>query len=202
MKRSAQGSLMAAALVTTFVGLTVIGTATAQGMGPEGAGAQPPHTHAMIRHAPSAQHHAQRREQRHTAHLVQLKTALKLTSSQEAAWGAYAVRTAPLTHAHPQATSQDLAPLTTPERLDKLMAIKAERDAHLARHIDASRQLYAALTPEQQKVFDGQPHLHLMKGMGMKMKGRHEMHQKGAFYHSKVSTGVDAGPAGTLSVKS
>lgn len=172
MKRPAQRHLVAAALLTACVGLSAIGTAIAQGTDPEGAA---PQAHSKGRHEHMAQNHARHREQHHTEQLAQLKSALKLNSGQEAAWQAYAVRTAPKAPTAPTAGGQDKAILTTPERLDQLLALKAQRDAQMTRQIDATRQFYAVLTPEQQKVFDAQP---MLLRMGMKVKGEHRMHRE------------------------
>lgn len=106
----------------------------------------------------------------------QLKAALKLTPAQEAAWTRY-------TNAHQppkQATRPDReawAKLTTPQRLDQMQAKKAERDAHMAQVVDATRALYAALDAEQQKVFDSQAP---MAGMGM---GGHHRGERGMSGH-------------------
>jgi Spy/CpxP family protein refolding chaperone len=71
---------------------------------------------------------------------------------------------------------EDWAKLTTPERLDKMQALKAERDARMDKRIDATKSFYAALTPEQQKVFDSQRHGGFQRA-GMKgergMMGKH-----------------------------
>lgn len=109
----------------------------------------------------------------------QLKAALKLTPAQEAAWTRY-------TNAHQppkQATPPDRdawAKLTTPQRLDQMQAKKAERDAHMAQVVDATRALYAALDAEQQKVFDSQAP---MAGMGMGGKHRGERGMQGQHRH-------------------
>ncbi|MDP3521671.1 MAG: Spy/CpxP family protein refolding chaperone [Hydrogenophaga sp.] len=111
----------------------------------------------------------------------QLKAALKLTPAQEAAWTRY-------TNAHQppkQATPPDRdawAKLTTPQRLDQMQAKKAERNAHMAQVMDATRALYAALDAEQQKVFDSQAP---MAGMGMGGKHRGERGMQGQHRHEQ-----------------
>lgn len=123
------------------------------------------------RHEQMAQRMAERQNQ--------LKAALKLTPAQEAAWTRY-------TNAHQppkQATPPDRdawAKLTTPQRLDQMQAKKAERDAHMAQVVDATRALYAALDAEQQKVFDSQAP---MAGMGMGGKHRGERGMQGQHRH-------------------
>jgi hypothetical protein len=71
----------------------------------------------------------------------------------------------------------DMSKLTTPERVDKMREVHAqrvsERTAEMEKKGAAVKAFYAALTPEQQKLFDA----HEMKGHDMKshdMKG-HDM---------------------------
>ena len=52
------------------------------------------------------------------------------------------------------AVPADMEKMSTPERIDKMMAIKAERDAEITKRMNASKTFYGALTPAQQKVFD------------------------------------------------
>jgi hypothetical protein len=44
--------------------------------------------------------------------------------------------------------------LTTPERIDKMMAMKAARDAQINSRMTATKTFYVSLSPQQQKVFD------------------------------------------------
>lgn len=52
----------------------------------------------------------------------------------------------------------ELAKLPTPERIDKMKALRTEHmnamNAAMDKHADATKAFYATLTPEQQKVFD------------------------------------------------
>jgi Spy/CpxP family protein refolding chaperone len=89
-----------------------------------------------------------------------LKAQLKLTPAQDGAWKAFVDARKP---AAPAANMQrpdpvELAKLTTPERLDKMKALREEHlktmTAAMTKHDEATRAFYAALTPEQQKVFD------------------------------------------------
>jgi len=50
----------------------------------------------------------------------------------------------------------EFAKLTTPQRLDRMQARQAERNAMFTQRADATRSFYAALTPEQQKTFDAE----------------------------------------------
>lgn len=104
-----------------------------------------------------------RMDARHAA----LKTQLKITAAQEAAWTNFlASHKAPAGMTGQPAAMADLAKLTTPERLDKMKELRAQHMAEMTTAMDkrteATKALYAALTPEQQKVFDAQA----MQGRG------------------------------------
>lgn len=94
-------------------------------------------------------------------HQADLKDKLKLTPAQEGAWTAYtAAMQHPArmgTHAS-DAQRAEMSQLSTPERIDKMRAVRTERMAQMAAEMDkrgnATKTFYAALTPEQQKVFD------------------------------------------------
>lgn len=164
MKPLVKRSLIVAAILAGIAGVSA--TAIAQGMGQH--------------HGMDPQTHTQRMEQmqkRHAEHQSQLKSALKITASQEAAWNAYVAGTAPNPPAGaPGMTKEDWSQLTTPQRLEKMQAFRAERDAVMAKRIEAVKTFYAALTPEQQKVFDTQAHGGMHRAG---MKGEHRMGGKG-----------------------
>ena len=164
MKPFVKRSLIAAAILAGIAGVSV--TAIAQGAGPQ-AGIQSPRMEQMHK----------RHTERHAEHQTQLKAALKLTAAQEAAWNAYVAGTAPNPPAQaPGMSKEDWSKLTTPQRLDKMQAHRAERDAVMGKRIDAVKTFYAALTPEQQKVFDAQAHGGFHRAG---MKGEHRMGGKG-----------------------
>lgn len=115
------------------------------------------------RHDP--QRHAQRLErmqQRIAEHQSRLKDSLQLRPEQETAWNDFLAKTKPAARPTGERLSRaDWAKLSTPQRLDRLDAMKAERDRQMAQRHDAIRQFYAQLTPPQQKAFDAQ------RGMGI-----------------------------------
>lgn len=197
MKLFSKRSLIAAALATTFVGISATAIAQNAGQGPS----VPPELHA--------QHMAQRgteagkagamdparlaerqkkMTERHAARMTQLKTELKITAAQEPAWNAYVTRTAH--EPRKPVAAEDWSKLTTPQRLDKMQALKAERDAEMSKRIDATKSFYAALTPEQQKVFDTQSHGFQRAGM----KGEHRMGGKGGHHGMGGGMGCEGGP--------
>ena len=110
----------------------------------------------------------------HTPHKLQTT----LTPAQEAAWTRYtSAHQPPQRGARPDRDAW--SKLTTPQRLDQMQAHKAERDAHMAQAMEATRALYAALNAEQQKLFDSQAP---MAGMGMRGKAQGE-HRHGGMRH-------------------
>jgi len=88
-----------------------------------------------------------------------LKAELKLTPAQEGAWTAFTAALKPpagLLGKRPDFA--ELAKLPTPERIDKMKALHAQRESEMNAVMDkrgeATKVFYAALSPEQQKVFD------------------------------------------------
>ena len=102
--------------------------------------------------------------------LGDLKTQLKITAAQEAAWQAFA------TQAKAQAASmqalraqmqQDTG--TAPERMAQRTAAMQQRAAGMATMTNAFGSLYAVLTPEQKAIADqnvGMGGHHGMRGFG------------------------------------
>ena len=110
--------------------------------------------HSMMGSPKMHEHRDAMRTQRHQKHLDEMKVYLQLQASQEAAWQSFAgVMKTPIKRPAPPAPSE-LEKLSTPERIDKMMAQKTERDAEITKRMNASKTFYASLTPAQQKVFD------------------------------------------------
>lgn len=138
--KSIRNTLIATALMAGLTGLALAHSPHAPGDTPRVG-----RTEKMREH--SAEHHAQ--------HLATLKSKLNLQAAQEPAWNRF---TQSMQHgarlARPERAS--LEKMTTPERLDQMQAMKAERDAHMQQRTEATRALYAALNAEQKQVFDQQ----------------------------------------------
>ncbi|MBS0411586.1 MAG: Spy/CpxP family protein refolding chaperone [Proteobacteria bacterium] len=78
--------------------------------------------------------------------------------------------------------------LTTPQRLDRMLAKMDEHHAHMVAHIEAVKRFYAQLSPAQQKAFDA---------MGPMMHGRHGMGGPGmGGHHGPMGGPPDDGPMG------
>jgi len=117
---------------------------------------------------------AQRLQQRMAEHQARLKASLQLTPAQEPAWNAFVARLQPAQRpAQPAMDREAWQQLSTPQRLDRLEALKAERDRAMAQRHDAIRSFYAQLTPAQQKAFDAQ---HGFMRSGMKHHRGHGQH--------------------------
>ena len=90
-----------------------------------------------------------------------MKAKLKITPAQEGAWTTFTAAMQPPARMGGRPTPEQRAEfdqLSTPERIDKMRALRTERMTQMSAAMDkrgeASKTFYAALTPEQQKVFD------------------------------------------------
>ncbi|WP_295502842.1 Spy/CpxP family protein refolding chaperone [Limnohabitans sp. Rim8] len=105
------------------------------------------------------------RGERHMQHLAQLKAKLNLQAAQEPAWNTFIQSMEPPTRiARPERASVEK--MTTPERLDMMQAMKAQRDAHIQQRSEATKAFYTTLNAEQKQVFDKET-VRRMKGFGM-----------------------------------
>lgn len=96
---------------------------------------------------------------------AELKAALKITPEQEAAWTTFNTAMKPPADMQAQRMDRDsMAKLTTPERIDKMQAMQAERHAAMEQRAKATKAFYATLTEAQKKVFDEQAMRHGRKG--------------------------------------
>lgn len=134
-----------------------------------------------------------RMAERHAKHLADMKIRLQISPAQEGAWTAFADAMQP-----PVRTAVDrskfraeMEKLTTPERIDKMQALKAQRDAEMTKRANAVKTFYAALTPAQQKVFDLESLKHgRMGGHG----GHHGMGMGQGMGHGMGHQGMGHGP--------
>lgn len=171
------GILATAALAATAQ--TVAPAAPATAGAPAKAGGY--HGDRMGRHDPA------KMQARIAKHQADLKAKLKLTPTQEGAWTTFtASMQPPVRGARPDraAMKAEFDKLSTPERIDKMRALRAQRmtemNAAMDKRGDATKTFYAALTPEQQKVFDSQRMSRGGKGQGgMGHDGHHGQHHKG-----------------------
>ncbi len=93
-------------------------------------------------------------------HMEDMKIVLRLRPDQEPALAAFMAAHEPK---RIERRLADPGKLTTPQRLEEMAKLDAEMDAHQKASRDALARFYAALSPDQQKVFDA---LHRLKGHG------------------------------------
>ena len=93
-------------------------------------------------------------QQRRAERAQALKQKLQLTDAQQPAWDAFQKAMQPPARA--RLDRAELRKLTTPERIDRMHALREQRAAEADQREQAIKTFYAQLTPEQQKVFDAQ----------------------------------------------
>ena len=103
----------------------------------------------------------------HKAHLAAIKKQLSLTPEQDTTWAQWVESIKPVEGmGRPDMKKADWAGLTTPQRLDKMQSMHEEHSQRmaqaLARHTEATKTFYAALTEAQQKTFDQVTLRHMM----------------------------------------
>lgn len=162
MSRFATQALMAK---HAYVAALLAGTAAvagAQTMGSPPAGMQGSHP-GMMQHG-RAEHgtHDPAKMQAYVAkRQAELKAKLNLTPEQEGSWATFTAAMKPPTQP-PQGMTRpnpaEMEKLTTPERIDKMRAMREQRQAIMAsersKREEATKTFYATLNAEQKKVFD------------------------------------------------
>ena len=96
--------------------------------------------------------------------LAELKQKLQITPAQEGAWAAFAAAHQPPATPMMRPDREAMARMTTPERIDQMRAMRAQRNAEMDRRMEATKSFYAALTPDQRKQFDEQTARHAHRG--------------------------------------
>jgi chromosome segregation ATPase len=156
MKKTILSTLVSAAFVAAAATPALAQSASSGGEGPQ------------ARHFAQRQHEGQRASrlpsERVEARLAYLKTALKITDAQQTQWDAFAGTL----RKHAQEADQRVqkmraegaarrekgAQSTAIERMERGQARLAAASARLNETLSAAKPLYAALSPEQQKIAD------------------------------------------------
>ena len=116
--------------------------------------------------------------------LQELKAKLQLTPEQESAWSSYtaALQTRPAHWAEHEQQHQELSRLSTPERIDRMKNLRAqhqsEMNALMDRRGEATKNFYAAINPEQKKVFDRETARMMPGRHGHGPAGHHDSHHR------------------------
>lgn len=118
-----------------------------------------------------------RRAEHRAKRLQELKVFLQLEGNQESAWSSfYAVMQKPIVKPE-RLKPEELEKLSTLERIDKMMAVKAERDSQMNQRMAAIKTFYVSLNTQQQKVFDTHA-LSQIKRFGIYQEHRGDHHGK------------------------
>ena len=133
---------------TIVIGLAVLGMAAGLGASAQTATPDGRHGHAMSqeqRQAKWAEHKAKRQ--------AKLHDALHLTAAQEPAWNNF-VGAMQMPARPAQAERGSWKTMPAPQRMEQAIERSKQRSAFMESRLGALKSFYAALTPEQQKVFD------------------------------------------------
>jgi protein CpxP len=133
---------------------------------PASAQMGPPHDVMFERHIGPPSPEMEKAMAEHRVQMAKdMRTVLRLRPDQESAWQAFQAALAP-----PPRPDKPPGPppmgATTPERLDMMGKHMAQMEARRARIDAATRAFYAALSPEQQQVFDALGRLRGPHGRG------------------------------------
>ena len=155
MNRLLLNTLVSASLVAAAAPAALAQTANPDSTGPQ------------ARHHAQGPDHAQREHrkpsERIEARIAYLKTTLKITDAQQPQWNAFAdtlrkqAREANQrfeTRQAQPARDEKRTPPTAIERLERRQAMMAAASTRLTEVLAAAKPLYAALSPEQQKIAD------------------------------------------------
>ena len=162
--------LFLASIVMASCGYAAV--ASAQTAAPAPAGAQTQMQDKMQRGDHSSMrermfgNHQERMVERVAKRQAELKAKLKITPAQEGAWTTFTVAMQPpanmaggmMSMRHDPKVKAEMDKLTTPERIDKMQAMRAERMKTMSTEMDkrgaATKAFYAVLSSEQKAVFD------------------------------------------------
>ena len=141
-----------AALMLAGLGLAAVAQTPPPGPNPGGPGGpgRPGHER-MERHDPARMQ--QFMQQRRAQKMARLKDTLQITAAQEGAWTAWTASMQPPAN-WKRPDRAELERLSTPERIDRMRAMRAERNAMMDKRAEATKVFYATLNPIQKRVFD------------------------------------------------
>jgi periplasmic protein CpxP/Spy len=117
-----------------------------------------------------------RMEERMAHRLGELKQKLQISRGQESAWETWTAALKPTHFQRPDRA--EFQRLSTPERIDRMKAMRAQHNVETDKRLDATKTFYAQLNPEQQKVFDQQG-LRFARGMMGGRRGHFGGHHHG-----------------------
>jgi len=140
MKHVAQRLVVAAVLAMCAA------TASAQASVPAAPGTQAPGM--MQGHGANPEQRMQRMQRR----IESVRQTLQITPQQEAAFNEWTNAMRPAAKQRP--SRDEIARMSTPERIDLMKQLRGARMAEMDKRGEATKAFYAQLTPAQQKSFD------------------------------------------------
>jgi len=165
MMKLSSKRLFLATIVMASCGYAAV--ASAQTATPAPAGAQPQMQDKMHRgdHSSMRERMFGNHQERMAKRQAELKAKLKITPAQEGAWTTFTAAMQPPANLaggmgmhHDPKVKAEMDKLTTPERIDKMQAMRAERMKTMSAEMDkrgaATKAFYAVLSSEQKAVFD------------------------------------------------
>jgi chromosome segregation ATPase len=173
MKKLILGTLVSASLAAAAAAPALAQTARAEGAGPQARHAAQRQQEQRASRLPS---------ERVEARLAYLKTALKITDAQQTQWDAFADTLRKQARAADERmntlraqTAEDRkgTPPTAIERMERAQTRLAASSTRLNETLASAKPLYAALSPEQQKVAD-----ELLAPRDHRGPGRHGGHRR------------------------
>lgn len=164
MKLSSKRLFLATIVMVSF---GYAGVASAQTTAPAPGGVQPQMQDKMHRgdHSSIRERMFGNHQERMAKRQAELKAKLKITPAQEGAWTTFTAAMQPPANLvggmgmrHDPKVKAEMDKLTTPERIDKMQAMRAERMKTMGAEMDkrgaATKAFYAVLSSEQKAVFD------------------------------------------------
>lgn len=119
-----------------------------------------------------------RMEARMAKRAADFKAKLKIEPAQEAAWSTWTASMKPPAGLRETMakTRDEMKTLSTPERIDRMKALRTQRDAEMDQRAQATKAFYAQLNAYQKGVFDSQPVMGPRGGEGRGGHGGHQGH--------------------------
>ena len=105
-----------------------------------------------------------------------LKQKLAITPAQEGALTAWTNAMKPPAQRMERPSRVEFARMTTPERIDRMRALRVQRQQQMDNRMDATKNFYAALNEQQQKTFDEES-MRFLRGGGKRSghRGHHRI---------------------------
>jgi hypothetical protein len=194
MMKLSSKRLFLATIVMASCGYAAVASAQTAAPAPAAAGTQTQMHDRMHQgdHSSMRERMFGNHQERMAKRQAELKAKLKITPAQEGAWTTFTAAMQPPANMaggmmgmrHDPKVKAEMDKLSTPERIDKMQAMRAERmktmNAEMDKRGAATKTFYAALSSEQKAVFDAiAPHGGQHGGMGGDHGGRGEHGGKG-----------------------